>query len=57
MKVKIEIDIGEDSTLDDVLKYLDYLQSEFYTDAAATGYLAWEIRLLEPPISPIEPPK
>lgn len=51
MKAKIEIDIGEDSTLDDLLKYLDYLQETFYTDEAATGYPAWKIRLLEPPMN------
>jgi len=51
MKAKIEIDIGEDSTLHDLLKYLCYLQGTFYTDEAATGYPAWKIRLLEPPMN------
>jgi len=54
MKAKIEIDIGKDSTLDDLLNYLDYLQRELYNDAAATGYPAWKILLLEPSMKDVQ---
>jgi len=54
MKAKIEINIGKDSKIEDLLKYLDYLQGTFYADEAATGYPAWKIRLLEPSMKDVQ---